>query len=134
YNTVRTYVFSLASELKFRRRQNFLEGPNAWFVHTTLKHFLKTRDTSTLTFRRPITIDMLPLILKNSDMGNFTSRSMVTMIVIGVFGRFRIGEICGRIEGKHNSFIRNRDLILSEEGIKKLHYGTPEPTKKTKES
>ena len=62
-------------------------------------------------------LDMLPLIVKNANMGNFTTRSMVTMIVIGVFGCFRIGEICGRKEGKDHSFIRNRDLILSNEGI-----------------
>jgi len=73
YNTVRSYIFSLASELKFRRGKNFLGDPNAWFIHSTLKHFLKTRDASTLTFRRPITTDMLPLILKNSDMGIFLS-------------------------------------------------------------
>src|SRR5438067_1902841 len=100
YNTVRSYVFSLASELKFRRGQNFLDAPNAWFIHTTLKHFLKTRNASTLTFRRPITIDILPLILKNSDMGNFTTRSMVTMVIVGVLGCFRIGEICSKTEGK----------------------------------
>ena len=36
---------------------------------------------------------------------------MVTMIIIGVFGCFRIGEICGRTENKH------RDLITSEDGV-----------------
>jgi hypothetical protein len=124
YNTVKSYVFSLASELKLRRGQNFLDAPNAWFIHTTLKHFLKTRDASTLTFRRPITIDMLPLILKNSDMGNFTTRSMVTMIIIGVLGCFRIGEICSKTEGKRQFFIRNRDLVTTEQGTKITLWNT----------
>ena len=49
---------------------------------------------------------------------------MVTMIVIGVLGCFRIGEICGRTEGQKHLFIRNRDLTNSIEGTKITLWNT----------
>jgi len=124
YNTVRSYVFSLASEIKFRGGTSFFGGPNAWFIHSTLKHFLKTKTAATLVFRRPITLDMLPHIIKAVNMVDYTTRVMVTMVIVGVFGCFRIGEICGRTEGKVQSFIKNRDISMSEKGAKITLWGT----------
>lgn len=112
YGTVRTYLFSLASEIKYRGGSNILSKECNWFIHSTLKHFQLAKGSSPIVYRRPLTVDLLCKVLERVDFSDFDSRVYATMLAVGVFCLLRIGEVCDtRIDGKHK-FIRNKDLIF----------------------
>jgi integrase len=120
YNSVRTYIFSLSVELKLRGGKNFMKDSDNWFIHSTLKHYKRTMGTQPINYRRPITIDMLPLLVQQVDLKDTTSRTLVTMIIIGVFGCFRIGELCF----KKTNFIKNSDVSFNSTGVTITLHGT----------
>jgi hypothetical protein len=113
FNTVRSYLFSLAVELKLRGGNNFFEQHDAWFVHTTMKYYKRLLGTRPLTYRRPITLDYLPKIIGLTNLSILLERTLFTMIVIGIFGCFRVGELCGHGQ----TFIRNKDVVFRRAGV-----------------
>src|ERR1700722_3034120 len=46
YSTVRSYLFSLAAEIRFRGGKDFLDNTDSWFIHSTLRHYLRTKGTA----------------------------------------------------------------------------------------
>lgn len=112
YNSVRTYLFSLVTEIKLRGGKDILDKDKSWYIDSTLKYYKRTNGTLPQIYRRPITVDMLPKIIEITNLEDFSLRSMATMIVVGVFGCFRIGEICF----KKKYYIRNKDVKLTKNG------------------
>ena len=117
YRTVKAYMYSLKTEIMIRGGRNILEEFNAWFIHSTLKHYRRQLGSATIQYRRPLTTDMLPLLFNQLDLSDYDTRIYATMAVIGVYCLLRIGELCFvRYEGT-SKFIRNRDVIFSKKGV-----------------
>lgn len=46
--------------------------------------------------RKPITLDMLKLMLSKTDCNNFNNNVMIVIMVVALFGLFRISELCNK--------------------------------------
>ena len=93
YNTVRSYLYSLAAELKFRGGRDIVSEDHSWFIHSTLKHFKSRLGTGPIVYRRPLTVDLLFQLLKTLDLSKFDVYVYATMLSVGVFCLLRIGAV-----------------------------------------
>jgi hypothetical protein len=114
YNTVRSYLYSLAAEIKFRGGRDIVGGDHSWFIHSTLKHFKSRLGTGPIVYRRPLTVDLLFRLLDSLDLSLFDNYVYATMLVVGVFCLLRIGELCCGKTGGVLKFIKNRDLAFKK--------------------
>lgn len=104
YGTVKSYMFSLASELKIRGGKNILEPFDSWFIRATLKHYRIKIGNKPIRYRRPLTTEVLVSLVKSLDFSIFDNRVYGTMAVIGFYGLLRIGELCFmRVNGVEKS-------------------------------
>ena len=62
YNSIRTYLYSLASEIQIRGGSRIMTKNKSWFIHSTLRSIQKSSGTSAISWRRPLTIDILDKI------------------------------------------------------------------------
>lgn len=51
YITVRSYLYSLAAEMKFRGGNDIINEDHSWFIHCTMKHFKLRLGTAPLVYR-----------------------------------------------------------------------------------
>ena len=77
---------------------------------------LRTVGEGQSTRRRALTVDMLPAFFSKIDTTAYDNLLMGTMVVVGVFGLFRVGEICYSSTNKER-VIRIMDVKWSEEGM-----------------
>lgn len=112
YRTVQSYLYSLSSELQFRGGRNILQDGFNWFIHTTLKHYLRSKGNKTIKYRRPLTIDLLNKLLSTLDLSDYNTRVYATMLTVGVYCLLRIGEICKTSTNRVDKFIRNKDIAF----------------------
>ena len=117
YNTVRSYLYSLAAELKFRGGRDIVGKDHSWFIHSTLKHFKSKLGTQPIVYRRPLTVDLLFSLLGTLDLSDFDTLVYATMLAVGVFCLLRIGELCWVRSGDRLKFIMNRDLTFNKGSI-----------------
>lgn len=110
YTTIRSYLYSLASELKFRGGIDIVAEDRSWFIHSTLKHYKKSLGTAPIIYRRALTVDLLEKLLLSVDLSKFDNYVYGTMLTVGVYCLLRVGEICYSKMGKNFKFIRNKDL------------------------
>ena len=109
--TIKTYLYSLSSEIKRRRpsiyhSQRFLVHP----LHT--QSYLSTTPCKGPVFRRPITVPVLKELLQALDFTTGDDLLYGVMVAVGVFGMFRINELCAVGRVKALKFIRNKDLTF----------------------
>jgi hypothetical protein len=117
YHTIRTYLYSLASEIRLRGGKNIVIPYESWFVHTTLGYIRKSLGTATLIFRRPLTTDLLYKVLDNANLSDFNTLVYCCMLAVGVFCLLRIGELCYTVDDKLIKCIRNKDIVFSSSFI-----------------
>lgn len=117
YNSVRSYLYSLAAEIRYRGGKNIMSKECNWFIHATMKHFRLSLGSAPIMYRRPLTIDMLNKLLTSIDLSDFDNRVFATMLSVGVYCLMRIGEICSSKSGKVVKFIRNQDIKWTLKGI-----------------
>jgi hypothetical protein len=110
YGTVRSYLFSFASELKIRGGRDILVPFDSWFIRSTLRHYRMKLGNKAIHYRRPLTIDILCKLIRHLDLFDFDTRVYATMAVVGVYGLLRIGELCFTRIGDKNKFIKNKDV------------------------
>jgi integrase len=110
YGTVKSYLFSLTSELKLRGGKDILQPFDSWFIRSTLKHYQLTLGNAQIQYRKPITVDIVKKLFLAADLSCYNTRVYITMIVIGVFGLLRIGELCSTKINGTQKFIRNMDV------------------------
>lgn len=112
--TIRTYLYSLSSEIKLRGGPPFMVPKGAWFIHSTLKAITRTTPCKGPVFRRPITVPVLKVLLGALDFSSGDDLLYGAMVTVGVFGMFRINELCavGRIASL--KFIRNKDVSFHQ--------------------
>ena len=113
YRTVHAYLYALKVEIKLRGGKDIIDKADSWFVHSTMKHYLKTMGNKTLVYRRPLTIDLLQKLIKKLDLEDYDTRVMATMLVVGVYCLLRIGELCYVRDEDKTKFIKNKDFIFT---------------------
>jgi integrase len=124
YHTVRTYLYSLAAELKFRGGIDIVKADRSWFVHSTMRHFKKKLGTAPIVYRRPLTIDLLERLLIQLDLSQFDNYVYATMLVVGVYCLLRIGELCYTKCKNSYKFIKNSDLSFNSTNIEFTLWST----------
>lgn len=110
YNTVRTYLYGLASEIKIRGGIDIVGKDHSWFIHSTLKHYKSRLGNQPIVYRRPLTVDLLYSLLSCLNLEDFNTLAYATMLAVGVICLLRIGELCSVTYNKAKKFIRNMDL------------------------
>ena len=115
YKTIKSYVSAVATELKMKGRQCPVLS-EAWYYQTSMRGILRTVGEGQGTRRRALTVDMLPAFFSTIDTTAYDSLLMGTMVVVGVFGLFRVGEICYSSTNKEG-VIRIMDVKWSEAGM-----------------
>lgn len=110
--TIRTYLYALSSEIKKRGGPPFIIPKGSWFIHSTLKAIARTTPCKGPVFRRPITVPVLKELLGALDFTTGDDLLYGVMVTVGVFGMFRINELCavGRVNAL--KFIRHKDLTF----------------------
>lgn len=124
YRTVQSYLYSLSAEIKFRGGIDILRQGFNWFVHSTMKHYLRSKGTAPIKYRRPLTVDLLNKLLSTLDLSDYNTRVYATMIAVGVFCLLRIGEICSTLSKGVPKFIRNCDLVFKSGWIEFTLWNT----------
>jgi len=122
--TIKTYFYSLVTEIKLRGGKNCNNPERAWFIHSTFKFIRRDIGGGAVKYRRPLTIDLLAPLIKKLDLTNHDTRVMATMVVVGVFGLFRVREICYIKNKNHTKFIRNCDIIKAHDKFIITLYNT----------
>jgi hypothetical protein len=117
YNTVRSYLYSLAAEIKFRGGIDILNKDNNWFIHATMKHFIKKLGNKPIIYRKALTVDLLESLLCGINLSTFDDWVFATMLVVGVYCLMRVGEICSSTYEKKSKFIRNRDITFNKDHV-----------------
>jgi hypothetical protein len=110
FGTVRSYLFSFASELRMRGGKNILEPFDSWFIRATLKHYRRDLGNKPIRYKRPLTVDVLCRLIGSLDLTDTDTRIYATMAVVGVFGLLRIGELCYSRVGGTVKYISNNDV------------------------
>lgn len=127
YSTIRTYLYSLASEIKMRGGRQIFRQFEDWFIHTTLRYILRKLGTEPLRYRRPLTVDMLfKLVNESASRGDV----FIAMLFLGVFGMLRVGELCYSKTKEVTKFITNGDVRFSKLQVEFTLRGTKTDLKK----
>lgn len=114
---MRSYLYSLAAEIKLRGGRDIVHDDHSWFIHSTLKYFKSRLGTGPIVYRRPLTIDLLHTLLHSLDLSDFDVLVYATMLAVGVYCLLRIGELCWCSSGGSQKFIRNRDFSFNRSCI-----------------
>lgn len=112
--TIRTYLYSLSSEVKKRGGPPFITPKGSWFIHSTLKAIARVTPLRGPVFRRPITVPVLNRFLKALNFSTGDDLLFGVMATVGVFGMFRINELCAVGKIKAQKFIRNKDVSFGK--------------------
>lgn len=114
-STIRGYLYTLSSEVKKRGGSAIIIPRASWFIHATLKAINRVTPCKTLSFRRPITVPVLVRFLSALNFSVGDDLLYGAMVTTGVFGLFRINELCAvKIAGKLKC-IKNEDVIFQKD-------------------
>ena len=94
------------------------------FIRSTLKHYQLKLGNAPIHYRRPLTIDMVKRLFESTDLTMFNNRVFMTMIVVGVYGLFRIGELCAAGSKGTQAYIKNQDVTCKGKVAVIKLYGT----------
>ena len=93
FNSVRSYLYSWVTEIKLRGGNDFIKLSDAWFIHSTMKHYQRTLGAGPIQYRRPLTADCLVTLIRHTDLTDYNSRVMMAMLIMGVFCMLRVGSM-----------------------------------------
>lgn len=112
FSTIKVYLYSLNSEIKFRGGKAIVKPHETWFIHTTLKAIEKKVGSKDLVFRRPLTVPILEKIVGELDFSQGDNLLYATMLAVGVYGLFRVNELCYVKKEGSPKFISNKDVEI----------------------
>ena len=124
YYSIRTYLYSLASEIKLRGGPSIIIPYGSWFIRATLRAVMKSRGAGPLRIRRPFTVNDLERLVRAVDLDCYDNLVRCAMLAIGVYGMFRIGELCFQRTKKCSKFIANKDLGIFEDHLQIVLHKT----------
>ena len=130
YHTIRSYVYTLAAEIRMRGGANIIIPHESWFLHSTLNYLARELGTNSQINRRPLTVHDLISIFNISDLNDHDTFVFCTMLAVGVFCLLRIGELCfTRMRGQPK-FIANKDVTFKGNRIEFTLYNTKTDNKR----
>lgn len=124
YSTIKVYLYALSSEVKLRGGGQVVKPHISWFIHTTLKAIQKRLTPSLLVYRRPLTIPLMEKLISSLDLKKHDNLLLGAMIAVGVYGMFRINELCYKKAGGVEKFIKNGDVKIQADRVTFLIYRT----------
>lgn len=124
HSTIKVYLYALSSEVKFRGGGQVVRPHVSWFIHTTLKAIQKKLVPSLIVYRRPLTVPLMEKLISSLDLTKHDELLLGAMVVIGVYGLFRVNELCYKKAGGVEKFIKNSDVKFQADRITFLIYRT----------
>lgn len=124
HSTIKVYLYALSSEVKLRGGGQIVKPHVSWFIHTTLKAIQKTMVPSLLVFRRPLTVPLMEKLITSLDLKKYDELLLGAMVTVGVYGLFRVNELCYKKAGGVEKFIKNSDVKFQADRITFLIYRT----------
>lgn len=109
-STIKVYMYALSAEIKFRGGTSFIKPLESWFIRATIRAIEKKADPSKIILRQPLTTDLLKQLAKSVNFSEGDNFLYITMLYVGVFGLFRINELCYTKKDKVGKFIRFKDV------------------------
>ena len=124
YNSIRTYLYSLAAEIKLRGGASIIIPYGSWFIRATLRYVMKTKGAGPIQIRRPLTVIILERLVRSVDLGSYDNLVLCAMLAVGVYGMLRIGEVCYQGKSRGIKFIANKDLSLHDDYVRVILHKT----------
>ena len=124
YHSIRTYLYSLASEIKIRGGPCIIIPYGSWFIRATMRYVLKSKGAGPIQVRRPLTVNILDELVRSVDLDEYDVLVYCAMLAVGVYGMLRIGEVCFQKTKKITKFIANRDISLLRDHVKIVLHKT----------
>lgn len=124
YYSIRTYLYSLASEIKLRGGPSIIIPYGSWFIRATLRSVLKEKGAGPIQIRRPFTVTNLEELVREVDINIYDNLVRCAMLALGVYGMLRVGELCYQKTKRSSKFISNKDVSLFEDYIRIVLHKT----------
>lgn len=123
-STIRAYMYALSSEIKSRGGTSFIKPLESWFIRATIRAIDRKDDPSKITLRQPLTTDLLAKLADLIDISKGDNFVYITMLYVGVFGLFRINELCySKVKGS-KKFIKFQDVQFFPDHVKITIFNT----------
>lgn len=124
FSTIKVYLYALSSEIKTRGGASIIKPHESWFIRATVRAIAKKVDHSHVVFRRPLTVPLLRKLVATCSLGEHDSLLYCAMLAVGVYGMFRINEVCHVGRGDTAKYIRMKDIVLTKDHIKVTIFKT----------
>ena len=85
---------------------------------------MKTKGAGPIRIRRPFTVTNLEVLVRAVDLNSYDNLVCCAMLALGVYGMFRIGELCYQKTRRNSKYIANRDLGVFEDYIQIVLHKT----------
>lgn len=118
FSTIKVYLYALSSEIKTRGGSSIIKPHETWFIRSTMRAIAKKVDCSKVVFRRPLTVPLLRKLVTSCSLSEHDSLLYCAMLAVGVYGMFRINEVCHVGKGTSAKCIRLKDVILTKDHLK----------------
>lgn len=115
YSTIKVYLYALSSEIKMRGGNPIVKYRGSWFIQNTLKALEKRVGSGETIFRRPLTVPIMESVVGSLKLSEHNDLLFGTMIAVGVYGMFRINELCFCRKGTVTKFISNKDVVFNSD-------------------
>lgn len=117
-------MYALSAEIKFRGGKSFIKPLESWFIRATIKAIEKKDDPNKVIMRQPLTTDLLSRLSDSLDFSTDDNFLYITMLYVGVFGLFRINEICFTKKDGVGKYIRFQDIKFFPDHAQITVYNT----------
>lgn len=114
-STIKVYMYALSAEIQFRGGMSFIKPLESWFIRATIRAIEKKADPTKIVLRQPLTTDLLHKLAKSLNFSEGDNFLYITMLYVGVFGLFRINELCYTKKDKVGKFIKFKDIKFFKE-------------------
>lgn len=112
YTTIKVYLYSLNAEIKFWGGKGFIRPEKSYFIGSTLKALRNSEDVKTPIEKKPLTVSALNSLISSLDMKSFDNMLFAVMLSVGVYGLFRVNELCHTVKDGQPKFIKNKDVVF----------------------
>lgn len=112
FATIKVYLYSLNAEIKFWGGKGFIRPEKAYFISSTLKALRNSEEIKSPIEKRPLTVSALNSLISSLDIKVFDNLLFAVMLSVGVYGLFRINELCYTSKDGLDKFIKNKDVVF----------------------
>lgn len=123
-SSIKAYMYALSAEIKFRGGTSFIKPYESWFIKATMRAIERGDDPCKVVQRQPLTTDLLSKVAEGTDFSIGDNFAYITMLFLGIFGLFRINELCFVQRGGVKKFIRFKDIVFYPDHAKISIFNT----------